>query len=77
MTLLYNRYNSVFVIIIGHPVPYIEFIMTQYSSHKENDDEWYSPPFYTGPGGYKMCIEVDSNVGMMVLVLMCPCLCIS
>ena len=35
--------------------------MTQYSTHKKDDDEWYSPPFYTGPGGYKMCIEVYSN----------------
>ena len=32
--------------------------MTQYSTCKKNKDEWYSPPFYTGPGGYKMCINV-------------------
>ena len=36
-------------------------IMTQYSTHKMNGDRWYSPPFYTGPGGYKMCIGVDAN----------------
>ena len=56
-----NNYNSVFVIVIGITVPYIEFIMTQYSTRKENNDRWYSPPFYTGPGGYKMCISVNSN----------------
>ena len=43
------------------PVPPIEFIMTHYSTHKKKKkDEWYSPPFYTGPGGYKMCIRVDA-----------------
>ena len=50
-----------FVIIIAHPVPSIEFIMTQYSTHKKDGDMWYSPPFYTGPGGYKMCLRVNSN----------------
>ena len=25
-----------------------------------NNREWYSPPFYTHPGGYKMCINVDA-----------------
>ena len=45
--------------ITAHCVP-IEFIMTQYYTHK-NKDDWYSPPFYTGPGGYKMCISVDTN----------------
>ena len=35
--------------------------MSQYSTHKKNDDRWYSPPFYTGPGGYKMCIKVTAN----------------
>ena len=44
--------------ITAHPIPSIEFIMTQYYTHKKNNDQWYSPPFYTGPGGYKMCIRV-------------------
>ena len=35
--------------------------MTQYSTLKKNIDAWFSPPFYTGPGGYKMCISVDAN----------------
>ena len=49
------------ILISSHPVPPIEFIMTQYSTHKKNKDEWYSPLFYTGPEGYKMCIEVKAN----------------
>ena len=35
--------------------------MTEYSKHKRNGDKWYSPPFYTGPEGYKMCLRVDAN----------------
>ena len=48
------------ILISSHHVP-IEIIMTEYSIHKKNDDSWYSPPFYIGPGGYKMCIRVDAN----------------
>ena len=39
----------------------VEFIMTEYMKHKSDKDDWYSPPFYTGPGGYKMCIKVAAN----------------
>ena len=50
------------VAISSHPVPAsFEFIMTQYSTHKKNNDAWCSPPFYTGLGGYKMCISVNAN----------------
>ena len=35
--------------------------MTEYVKHRRNDDHWYSPPFYTGPGGYKLCIRVAAN----------------
>ena len=35
--------------------------MSKYSKHKRDDDDWYSPPFYTGPGGYKMCLMVNAN----------------
>ena len=38
-----------------------ELVMTEYSKHKRDDDTWFSPPFYTGPGGYKMCLNVDAN----------------
>ena len=48
------------ILISSHHVP-IQFIMTQYFTHKKNKDQWYSSPFYTGPGGYKMCIRVDAN----------------
>ena len=48
------------IVIASQNVP-IEFTMTEYSTHMNIDDRWYSPPFYTGPGGYKMCISVDAN----------------
>ena len=37
------------------------FKMPEFSQHKSSKQEWYSPPFYTSPGGYKMCIRVDAN----------------
>ena len=33
----------------------------KYHYHKTSSQEWYSPPFYTHPGGYKMCIRVDAD----------------
>ena len=37
------------------------FKMPEFEQHKSSQDIWYSPPFYTRPGGYKMCIGVDAN----------------
>ena len=37
------------------------FTMDKFQEHKENDSQWYSPPFYTHPRGYKMCLRVDAN----------------
>ena len=46
--------------------------MTQFSIHEKRNDEWYSTPFYTGPAGYKMCLNVNANgwrgCGMSVFV---------
>ena len=43
-----------------YPYP-VEFIMTEYMKHKRDSDQWYSPPFCTGPGGYKLCLRVAAN----------------
>ena len=61
-----NYYYGLYINLPGivtssHPLSSVELTMTQYYAHKENDDHWYSPPFYTGPRGYKMCINVDAN----------------
>ena len=37
------------------------FKMPEFEQHKSSQDFWYSPPFYTCPGGYKMCIGIDAN----------------
>ena len=38
-----------------------EFTMTGFSEHKANNTEWFSPPFYSHPGGYKFCVGVWAN----------------
>ena len=37
------------------------FKFPEYYRRNLYSEEWYSPPFYTHPGGYKMCIEVDAD----------------
>ena len=39
--------------------PPVTFTMTDFAQHKRNKDTWYSPPFYTHPHGYKMCVKVS------------------
>ena len=38
-----------------------EFAMANFQEHREADDEWNSPPFYTHDEGYKLCICVYAN----------------
>ena len=38
-----------------------ERTMISFEQHKVNGDSWYSPPFYTHPRGYKMCLCVSAN----------------
>ena len=35
--------------------------VTCLEQHKIDSDQWYSPPFYTHPQGYKMCLRVDAD----------------
>ena len=37
------------------------FKLTNFNQHKTADNTFYSPAFYTSPGGYKMCIDVEAN----------------
>ena len=39
----------------------VSFIMPDFAQHKLDDDEWFSPPFYTHTHGYKMCLRVHAN----------------
>ena len=36
-------------------------IMDDSKKHKQSNDSWCSPPFYTHLGGYRMCLNVDAN----------------
>ena len=38
-----------------------EFTMTGFEEYKRENDDWFSPHFYTHPGGYKMCLRVSAN----------------
>ena len=51
---------------ISSPYPPCYIIMPHFSRHKSDEDEWYSQPFYSAPGGYKLCLRVCAigrNVG--------------
>ena len=39
----------------------VVFKLTGYASKKENNEMFFSDPFSVTPGGYKMCIRVDTN----------------
>ena len=39
----------------------VKLTLTNYEEMKRSNGEWYSPPFYTHPHGYKMCLRVDAN----------------
>ena len=43
------------------PVCPAEFTMHGFEQHKLYDYTWFSPPFYTHPKGYKMCLAVTAN----------------
>ena len=38
-----------------------EFTFTEFSKRKQFNNQYYSPPFYTHPQGYKLCLRVDAN----------------
>jgi len=39
----------------------VKLMMTNFPEMKSSNGEWYSPPFYTHPLGYKMCLRVVAN----------------
>ena len=45
----------------GFPIGPVDFTMDNFQLRKEEDDYWYSLPFYTHPRGYKMCLGVNAN----------------
>ena len=43
------------------PFPPVNIIMDDFEQHKKSNDSWYSPPFYTHLGGYRVCLKVTAN----------------
>ena len=39
----------------------VDFVMNDFDQHKEDEDFWISPPFYSHPQGYKLCLAVAAN----------------
>ena len=53
------------IMIVLHPesiIPPVNFIMPNFEQHKENYDEWFSPPFYTHHRGYKLCLKCNGTI---------------
>ena len=42
-------------------LPPVDIVMDEFRKRMLNNDIWYSPPFYSHLGGYKMCLRVDAN----------------
>ena len=42
-------------------IPPPDIVMTDFEEYKKADNWWYSPPFYSHIGGYKMCLGVKAN----------------
>ena len=45
----------------GQPIGPVEMTMSNFQQHQDNDNDWFSPPFYTHPHGYKLCFCVGPN----------------
>lgn len=43
------------------PVPPFDMTLTNFELLRANNGEWNSSPFYSHPGGYKMCLRVCPN----------------
>ena len=42
-------------------IPPADIVMNNFSTYRLCDIVWYSPPFYSHLGGYKMCLKVYAN----------------
>ena len=47
--------------LISRSIPPCIRAMTSFTQHRLSCGSWYSLPFYTGPGGYKLQLRVDPN----------------
>ena len=52
----------------------VEFTMTDFEQYKRNKEIWYSPPFYSHPRGYKMCLKVNPTAANRGFIAVGPCM---
>ena len=57
----YPDWYSPIAITTSLAIPPCIRAMTNYTQHKVKGDSWYSAPFYTRQGGYKLQLIVDAN----------------
>ena len=43
------------------PFPPFDIILDGFEKQKKSNESWFSPPFYTHLGGYRICLSVDTN----------------
>ena len=46
---------------VGMAIGLVRFTMDNFQQHKLANDSWFSPPFYTHPQGYKICLCIVAN----------------
>ena len=47
--------------LAGDPVGRVELLMNNFKQHKKDNNDWFSPPFYSHHRGYKMDLRVIAN----------------
>ena len=48
-------------VICEQRLPPVVFKLNDFSDLQDDDEDWHSAPFYTHPGGYRMCLRVYTN----------------
>ena len=46
---------------VGMAIGPVRFTMDNFEEHKQTNDNWFSPPFYSNPQGYKVCLCIVAN----------------
>ena len=46
---------------VGKAIGPVRFTMNNFMEYKQINDNWFSPPFYTHPQGYKICLCIVAN----------------
>ena len=52
--------------IVRIPICPCNFTITNFQERKKAKQDWMSPPFYSHPNGYKICLEVCTNYWVML-----------